>query len=87
MKKLGKEIDHYWLLTRMAAATRAGLVAAHQDGRLSQDDWSGMVQACRGCDWADGCKSWLDLDQRADVAPAPCVNRDALKALSLDAVK
>ena len=81
MKPLGKEIDHYWMLTDMAAATQSGVVAAHQDGRLSQQDWSDMVQRCRACDWADGCRDWMTKVGQADVAPARCRNREVLSGL------
>lgn len=84
MKPLGNEIDHYWMLTDMAAATRTGLVAAWQDGRLSEEDWAEMVLTCRACRWATACRDWLDKVGTAEVPPAMCANRDTLARLKAE---
>lgn len=79
---MGEETRHYWLVQRMAKATRVDLVAAMQDGVLTQEDWAGIVTCCRGCDWAEGCTDWLDKpvdDTRA--FPTPCLNRKRLAAI------
>ena len=81
MKPLGDELEHYWMMTDMAAATKAGLVAAYQDGRMTHDDWADMVLRCRSCTWASGCREWLKRNEAADVPPTLCANRDQLVQL------
>ena len=79
---LGDETEHYWLVQRMAKATGVDLVRAMEAGLLSQDDWAGIVNRCRGCEWAEGCGQWLGRpvdDTRA--FPEPCLNRKRLASL------
>ena len=81
MTSLGDSRAHYWLAQRMARATGTNLVKASQSTELNQDAWAGMVAACRGCDWVEGCQRWLgqpraDGMSLAHVAPVGCVNRD-----------
>jgi hypothetical protein len=83
MKPLGDPITHFWNVQRMARATGTDLVAAHDTGALSSEDWAGMVTRCRGCEWAEGCQEWLpEHTDGTAKAPKGCVNRrifDALK--------
>ncbi len=83
MKPLGNGNTHFWLVQRMAQATETDLVAAMERAELSQEDWAEMVQDCRGCDWAVGCKRWLDrhTDGAAEDAPEPCVNQARFQRL------
>ena len=72
---LGDEKEHYWLVQRMAQANGTDLVAAVDAGLLTQADWAGMVQRCRGCQWAEGCQRWLDRPVDAlRETPEACVN-------------
>ncbi|WP_417205539.1 DUF6455 family protein [Antarctobacter sp.] len=79
---LGDEVEHYWLVQRMAKATGVDLVRAVEDGLLTQDGWARIVSRCRGCTWADGCGHWLDAPVEGDrPLPDLCINRKRLAAL------
>lgn len=83
---LGDERDHYWLALAMARAAGVDLVAAMEDGDLTQEAWAGLVQACRGCHWQrheGGCARWLALQEPgAAEIPETCVNRTRFARLS-----
>lgn len=81
MKPLGDIKRHYWLAQRMAKATGADLVAAHQSGELPQGEWAQMVQTCRGCDWTEGCEHWLRANETSEVVPEDCANCTRLAEL------
>lgn len=83
-RPLGNTGVHYWLVQRMAKRCGADMVQAEDAGDLSQEDWVGLVQKCRGCTWTDGCERWLArLDEDGSVEPpVECLNADLLKALS-----
>ena len=85
MKPLGETKTHFWLAQRMAKITETDLVRAMEKAELTQDDWSEMVRQCRGCDWASGCKRWLDSHSAETVEKAPggCVNREKFLSLKL----
>jgi hypothetical protein len=79
---LGEEIDHYWLVQRMAKATGVDLVRATEAGLLEQEEWADIVTRCRGCQWADGCDNWLSKPvDESRALPEPCLNRNHLAAL------
>ena len=78
---LGQVMKHVRLISRMARATETDLVAAHEAGVLSQDEWAEMVQTCRRCDWAAECEGWLDAHDTASCAPETCLNRARFAAL------
>ncbi|MBN8185351.1 MAG: hypothetical protein GYB50_05240 [Rhodobacteraceae bacterium] len=79
---LGDPQEHYWLVQRMAQANGTDLVLATDAGILTQEDWAGMVQRCRGCKWTDGCQRWLDRPEDAlRDTPEDCVNRAHFAAL------
>ncbi|MEM8580702.1 MAG: DUF6455 family protein [Pseudomonadota bacterium] len=80
--KLGKEVDHIWLIQRMAKTAQVDLVAAFEAGDLLSEDWATMIERCRGCAWAEGCSEWLSVPgQTADVPPEACLNRARMAAL------
>lgn len=80
-RPLGRMWDHLRLVTRMARATGADLVCARDEGRLSQEDWAGMVNRCRSCAWSVRCGDWLDRHGEAGTAPGICLNRARLGQL------
>lgn len=81
-KKLGEEVDHFWLVQRMAKTSQVDLSAAFETGELSSEDWAAMVERCRGCAWTEGCKDWLDVTSGVvDVPPEGCLNRSRMAAL------
>ncbi len=84
MTPLGDLRHHYWLVQRMAQRTGVDLVGAYEEGRIDPEDWAGMVQACRGCEWAEGCAEWLGRKSEAAAAPKPCCNRARLAMLRLE---
>ncbi|TMV09786.1 hypothetical protein FGK63_01580 [Ruegeria sediminis] len=81
MPPLGKIMTHLRLVLGMGRATGTDIVAAHEEGRLSQEDWAGMVQTCRACEDAGGCRAWLDQNESVEDAPKSCANRARLAAL------
>lgn len=74
-------MEHWRLVNQMAKVTDTDLVAAFDEGRLSSQAWAGMVNACRGCGWADTCAGWLDGHSHHSAAPRPCCNRARFAAL------
>ncbi len=81
-RPLGPENKHYWLASSMAKATGVDLVAAADQGQLSQSEWADAVQRCRGCGWVGGCQAWMgaQVEGGAEV-PAACVNSDLFQSL------
>ncbi|QQA43253.1 DUF6455 family protein [Pelagovum pacificum] len=82
MRPLGHPRQHYWLVKGMAKRLGADVVGAVETGELDLSEWSGMVQACRGCSDPEGCRKWLDRTDHADAAPEVCRNRDRLARLA-----
>lgn len=84
-KPLGDRITHYWLVMAMAKAAGVDLVAAMEEGRLDSENWAGMVERCRDCDWQrdGGCTRWLSFQVagEADV-PGTCVNQAKFEDLT-----
>ncbi len=81
MQTRGSNMRHWQLVNQMAKTTDTDLVSAFVEGRLSADDWAEMVNACRGCAWAETCDGWLDAHPHEDAAPRPCCNRARFAAL------
>jgi hypothetical protein len=81
MKPLGKLMRHVGLVRGMARATDLDLAQVYENGVLSQQDWSDMVQTCRGCSWAPRCDDWLSHKDGAQCAPATCLNRARFEEL------
>jgi hypothetical protein len=79
---MGDATEHYWLVQRMAKTTGVDLVRASEAGLLEQAEWASIVTRCRHCQWAEGCKDWLDepVDETR-VSPEPCLNQKRLSAL------
>ena len=75
MQKLGEPMAHVRLMAQMGKAVGVDLAAAHAAGELTQQEWAGMIQSCRGCDWGNQCHDWLDTHQEIDEAPETCPNR------------
>ena len=74
-------MQHWRLVSRMARTTDTDLVTAFDEGRLSSEAWAGMVNACRGCAWAERCDGRLAGHDHQDAAPRPCCNRARFAAL------
>ena len=76
---LGPEIEHYWLVQRMAKATGVDLVEAWDRGLLTSEDWAAIITRCRGCQWVEGCDRYLNVPTEATrTAPGPCLNKARL---------
>ena len=81
-RNLGPIRTHVRLATEMAGVTGADLQRAMDEGRLTQDDWAGMVQRCRGCLWAEGCPAWMAAQGYSNVeAPEACENHQRFRSL------
>ncbi len=81
MPKLGHVMTHLRLVLQMARATGTDIVAAHRDGRLSQEAWAEMIRSCRGCEFARACPKWMKDNETVDRAPCTCPNRKQFAAL------
>ncbi len=83
MKPLGPQNEHLWLAQRMAQITETDLVKAMEMAKLTQEDWAAMVADCRHCNWAEGCKKFLDLQGQTPVQDPPdtCRNQERFMAL------
>jgi len=81
MPRLGEMMTHFRLALRMGRTTGTDIVAAHQKGHLTQQDWAEMIQQCRGCSWAQDCPDWLDVHESVTDAPHTCPNRNHFAAL------
>ena len=84
MKPLGPQNEHLWLAQRMAQVTKTDLVKAMAKAKLTQEDWAAMVVDCRHCNWAKGCKKFLDLQRQETPLQAPpdtCRNQRRFIAL------
>jgi hypothetical protein len=76
-RPLGEEKRHYWLAVGMAQATGADLQRALDEGVISNGDWAGVVQRCRGCGWTEGCDCWMAAQEKGSAAlPAACPNAE-----------
>ncbi|WP_073033518.1 DUF6455 family protein [Roseovarius pacificus] len=84
MKPIGSQCRHYWLLQDMAKATQVDLARAFREGRISTQEWAGMVGRCRACSWPDGCQSWLRRTPGPRHIPARCCNRARLALLKIE---
>ncbi|WP_317057125.1 DUF6455 family protein [Roseovarius rhodophyticola] len=79
---LGSVQDHTMLLQNMGKVIEVDFAAVFDSESLEQEDWSGMVTSCRGCEWVGGCRKWLRAAKRGDECPMQCRNRAALAGLS-----
>ncbi|MCD9149508.1 DUF6455 family protein [Pseudophaeobacter flagellatus] len=68
MHPLGEPMQHLQLLARMAKALGVDLTEAFHRGEISAEDWAEMITSCCGCDGPEGCKRWLDAQERAGGA-------------------
>lgn len=83
-RPLGPRNSHYWKLQQMLRVVGADAAAAFDDGELSSEEWAGMVETCRGCDWVAGCSRYMArqrLEGAQDEAPETCPNADILSSL------
>lgn len=80
---LGPMEAHYWLVQQMARCAGVDLARAMTRGALTQQDWAGMVHACRGCGWSEACARWLDRTGPAEAGSPPeaCANCEMLRRL------
>ncbi|WP_439124841.1 DUF6455 family protein [Marivita sp.] len=83
-RPLGDTGVHFWLLQRMAKTCGVNTAEAANRGDLDSEAWVDLVQRCRTCQWADGCKRWLET-HRSDLEakpPTDCVNASLLRLLA-----
>lgn len=75
---------HFWITRGMARRMGVNLTEAMHDGVLSQADFAAMINRCRGCPGAEGCKAYLaDPVPGAGSAPDWCRNGEVLRELSV----
>lgn len=87
MHPLGDAMQHLQLMARMGKHLGTDLAEAFEAGKISAEDWAEMITSCRGCDAPEGCRRWLEDQDRAEdaekspVPPGYCCN--AARLLSL----
>ena len=81
MKPLGNQMKRYWRVIGMANAVGVDLVKAHETDRLTDQQWAGMVESCRTCQWDDGCKAFLAQADGDQSVPADCLNAKRFEAM------
>jgi hypothetical protein len=80
---LGDTDLHFWLTRSVARVMGVNLSEAMADNRLSPDDYSALVTACRGCALVENCTLWLaEHTSTTRLAPAGCVNAGKLEELA-----
>ncbi|MEP2716822.1 DUF6455 family protein [Pseudophaeobacter sp.] len=96
MQPLGDAMHHLQLLARMGKTLGADLVEAFEKGEISAEDWAEMITSCRGCETPEGCRHWLEAQERraertagaeAPMPPHSCCNAARLMQLRRDATK
>lgn len=82
MKPLGDPKTHFWKVQDMAKATDTNLVEAFEAGKMTSEEWAGMVERCRSCQWVEGCERWLSRHEDGGAEPpVDCVNHKRFEAL------
>jgi hypothetical protein len=71
VRPLGDEKRHYWLALGMAQTTGADLQRALDEGTITHGDWAEVVGRCRACSWAQGCRCWMDAQDRGAAVGVP----------------
>ncbi|MGV6812732.1 MAG: DUF6455 family protein [Brevirhabdus sp.] len=81
-RRLGNLRQHFWKTIRMSKTLGVDLSESMAVGQLSHADYARIVQRCRGCNWADGCESWMTRQTGPQPeVPAQCANADSFDAL------
>lgn len=83
MTPLGNPRAHFLLTLGMAKAVGADLSLALRDKKITQSEYSTLINRCRGCDNVRLCSQTLaSPDGPLDGVPDYCANRDLLTALA-----
>ena len=82
MHPMGDIRKHFWLTLGMAKHTKVDLGAALKDGKITQEEYAGMVNACRGCDEPEACAHWLKTADEGAAPPAYCRNADTFAEIA-----
>ncbi|MEB8388101.1 DUF6455 family protein [Rhodobacteraceae bacterium KMM 6894] len=77
--------EHAALVDRMSGAAGVDLEEMILRGQLQIDTLGDAVLACTGCANPEGCRHWLDRQERtgdvAETSPGFCRNTDLFRAL------
>ena len=80
---LGDTELHFWLTRSVARVMGVNLSEAMADNRLTAQDYSALVTACRGCALVENCTLWLaEHASTTRLAPPGCVNAGQLEDLA-----
>jgi len=80
--RLGDPAVHFWLTRSAARAMGVNLSEAMADGRLSTQDYTKMVTACRTCHHVASCQAWLATEAVPRRAPfGECPHKSLLERL------
>lgn len=75
---------HFWLTRSVGRSIGLNFRQALDDGRLSREDYLGLVQACKACPQVASCQHWLGCQTGLPSqtrAPDFCPNAARLDAL------
>jgi hypothetical protein len=61
--------QHFWLTRSVARAVGVNLSNAMADGRLTVDDYCGLVARCRAANCQAQCQAWLATQTGANSRP------------------
>lgn len=75
---------HFWLTRSVGRCIGLNFSAAMDEGRLSAEDYMGLVHACRSCGNVQSCQHWLGGQHKALGRARPpefCRNAHVLESL------
>ena len=73
---------HFWLTQGLAKAVGVNIAEAIATGRLSREDFAGMVVRCASCENGERCVRWMSESGRGEEdPPGYCLNHERIEAL------
>lgn len=79
---MGDPATHFWLTRSAAKAMGISLSEAMAEGKLTTQEYSEMVTACRQCPFVEACQEWLATQAvPSSEAYELCCNRALLERL------
>ena len=83
LAKLGDPNRAFWLTRSVARTVGVNLLVAIDQGKLSVEDYAGMVTRCRMCPHPETCEVWLAANGTgAPLVPDHCVNATSLNRVA-----
>ena len=81
--RLGEPNRAFWLTRSVARTVGVNLSEAMNEGRLSADEYAGLVTRCRMCPHPETCEVWLAANGAgAPLVPDHCANAEPLNRMA-----